>query len=161
MWFYEGTVHWIEYYLFNRVTAHCSDEAGELNNVRDKKWERLIYDLVKDKKDKPLPDLTYVKMQDLNFNMRLKGWSLIDWLWREKGGEKIQQFVKILKATKNEAQAWRDVFNITIDQVDGMWRPWVLERFGPKNILKIEKEAEQRAEEFVERQKQLIKSLPN
>ncbi len=160
MWFYEGTAHWVEYYLFNRVLAHCTDEAGEIIGARPNKWERLVYKMIKDGKDTPLPELTFVKMQDLDFRMRLKGWSLVDWMYRVKGPDKIREFVKVLKKSKNEAKAWRDVFGIRIDEVDELWRKWALERFSPRNLRKLEKENEERAMKFVEHQKELVRSLP-
>ncbi len=160
MWFYEGTVHYLEYRTFNKVTAHCSDEAAKELITRDKGWERLLHKLVTDKKDKPLTELAFVKMQDLDFNMRLKGWGLIYWMYEVHGAAKVRDFVTALKKTKVEAQAWRDVFGFPIDQVDDMWRPWVLEFFGPRNILRLEKEGEKRLEEFIAHQKELMKGLP-
>ncbi|GAB4162002.1 MAG: hypothetical protein Kow00107_09460 [Planctomycetota bacterium] len=159
-WFYEGVAHWVEYRTFNRVAAHCSDEAGELFGVRDKKWERLLYDLVDEKKDPLLTEMAFVKMQDLTFPMRLKGWGLIYWMHEVHGPDKLREFVLSLKKSKNEAQAWRDVLGMPMDQVDDAWRPWVKETFAPRKLLKMEKENEKKLEEFIEHQKDLVKRLP-
>ena len=160
MWFYEGTAHWIEYRLFNEVTAHCSDEAGKQMQVKTKKWEKLVYKMLKEKKDTPLPNLSGVKMQDLTFNMRLKGWSLIDWIYDTGKAQKLNLFVKVLKRSKDEAQAWRDTYGLTMDEVDEQWEKWAKKKYNPRTIRKLEKENEKRLEKFIEHQKQLIKSLP-
>ncbi|MDZ7815744.1 MAG: hypothetical protein U5N86_06990 [Planctomycetota bacterium] len=160
MWFYEGVSHWIEYRTFARVASYCTDEGGELHSARDKHWERLVYKLLKKGKDTPLLQLSPVKIQDLDFDMRLKGWALVDWMFHQGGGEKIRTFLKVLKKSKNEAQAWRDSFGLTMQEADDKWKEWAIEHYSPRNWQKFDKENDERVKKFEERQLELLGQLP-
>jgi len=159
-WFYEGSSHWVEYRLFNRVLSYCGGEAAKELVARDKKWETLIYKLAIESKDPPLLSMSNMKMQDLTFNHRLKSWSIVDWMMNTGTKKQFIEFIRTLKRSKSEGNSWRDGYEIAISEVDAKWKEWALVMYAPRTILKLEKENEARAKAFVDHQIELIKSLP-
>ncbi|MDZ7814430.1 MAG: hypothetical protein U5N86_00030 [Planctomycetota bacterium] len=128
-WYWEGFAHYMEYEEFGDIENNCNDEAAGTEGLMGDQLERRTKMLVRKGRFPRLTEFADLNVAKLTPDMRLVGWSIIDWMHKEFTPRQMEIFVKTLKRTKSQSQAFRDAIGIKYSEVTEIWSEWVLENY--------------------------------
>ncbi len=128
-WFWEGFAHYLEYEIFDNVANNCNDEALGTSGLTGRHLRKRVKTLVKRKRYPKITDFGELNVSRLGAMERLVAWSLIDWIKNAYGPKKLELFIRIVKRTKSQAQAFRDAIGVKYTDVMDEWAAWVKENY--------------------------------
>ncbi len=128
-WVWEGFAHYVEYSTFGSVENNCNDEALGTEGLRGKNLENRVKQMVKKGNYPKITEFGELNVSKLTPEARLEAWSIIDWFVKEHKPKKFELFIKLLKRTKSQPQAFRDSVGLKWDEVSAEWAKWALSAY--------------------------------
>ena len=134
-WIREATAHWIEYKIFSELRIFSGAEGGYDPNCPTTKLKSSLKKAVirKDRKITPFSEIMNKKISKITGWERLKCWSIIDWMVNsfeeDKLGKLIDSFKRLYAIDKQQGPSFKEVFDMTPDEIDEAWAAWVLETY--------------------------------
>ena len=130
-WFINGCGNWAEYTIYSECNIAAIGEGMTPWDISIPflGWPAIIRSRIKKKKIEPLRSYAKCNIRELSADRRVQSYGIIDYLYCVHGGKKMRQFLVRMKETKNQFQALRDVYEMTMEDLDEKWTEWAYKEY--------------------------------
>ncbi|MDZ7815706.1 MAG: hypothetical protein U5N86_06800 [Planctomycetota bacterium] len=129
-WFWDAYAHYVELAVFGRVANNMSDEAlGGSGSLSGSNFGKRLKVLARRGKCPDVIQFNSKNVGRLLYQEQMMAWGIIDWIYREYGGDKLQLWIEVAKRTRSAGMAFKDSIGIPISEVKEEFEKWAIKNY--------------------------------